>query len=226
MKNNILNEIKNELMSKGDEPRIDNLEQYISQNKMFTILFVSKIIPDFSSILTTISRNYENIDSIKLMICICEEAEEDFNEVLSNIKDISCLVFIYESKNRQNLISLYNIISLPTLIVLDKDAVLIASLNLERIMNLNESIIRGWINVFTLRNLFKNKTFVLGDVEKLSVHAHELVFSNQSMKPGYGTSGWICDLCRAHFTAKDCNFFCAICGWDICNACYNKYKND
>ena len=37
--NNILKEIKNELISKGDEPRVDNLEQYISQNKIFTILF-------------------------------------------------------------------------------------------------------------------------------------------------------------------------------------------
>ena len=52
MTNNILKEIKNELISKGTEPRIDNLDQYISQNKIFTILFISKIMTDVSSILS------------------------------------------------------------------------------------------------------------------------------------------------------------------------------
>jgi len=32
---NVLKEIKNDIISKGDEPRVDNIEQYISQNKIF-----------------------------------------------------------------------------------------------------------------------------------------------------------------------------------------------
>ena len=54
MTNNILKEIKNELISKGSEPRIDNLEQYISQNKIFAIFFISQIMPDITSILSSL----------------------------------------------------------------------------------------------------------------------------------------------------------------------------
>ena len=38
---NVLKEIKNDIISKGDEPRVDNIEQlYISkQNILFIILF-------------------------------------------------------------------------------------------------------------------------------------------------------------------------------------------
>ena len=56
---NILKEIKNELISIGNEPNIDNLEQYISQNKIFSFLFYSKIIPDFESILSLLNNLYK-----------------------------------------------------------------------------------------------------------------------------------------------------------------------
>ena len=69
MTNNILKEIKNELISKGTEPRIDNLDQYISQNKIFTILFISKIMPDVSSILSSIHTQYLKNSKLKLIIC-------------------------------------------------------------------------------------------------------------------------------------------------------------
>ena len=226
MKNNILKEIKNELISIGNEPRIDNFEQYISQNKIFTFLFYSKIIPDFETILPLLNNLYEKFDSLKLIVCICEESEEEFKEILSTIKDISCLIMTFESKNRDKLISSYNIITLPSLIILDKEGILIDSLNFDRIINLNESIIEGWINKFNILNKYSEKKLELGMTTKLSVHPHELIYSEQSMKPGYGRKGWICDMCKKHFTASVCNFFCIICGWDICDECYNKYKNE
>ena len=226
MKNNILKEIKNELISIGNEPRIDNFEQYIPQNKIFTFLFYSKIIPDFETILPLLNNLYEKFDSLKLIVCICEESEEEFKEILSTIKDISCLIMTFESKNRDKLISSYNIITLPSLIILDKEGILIDSLNFDRIINLNESIIEGWINKFNILNKYSEKKLELGMTTKLSVHPHELIYSEQSMKPGYGKSGWICDMCRKPFKANVCNFFCGLCGWDICDACYNKYKNE
>ena len=76
MKKNISNlnairkEIKNELISIGNEPNIDNLEQYISQNKIFSFLFYSKIIPDFESILSLLNNLYKKFDSMKLILCI------------------------------------------------------------------------------------------------------------------------------------------------------------
>ena len=223
-KNNILKEIKNELISKGNEPRIDNFDQYISQNKIFTILFYSKLIPEFSSILSLLNEIYEKFGSLKLIICICEESQEEFNQTLSKIPDISCLIFKFESKNREILISSYNIITLPSLIVLNKEGILLDSLNIHRIINLKESDIDGWVNKFTMAK-FDVQKLEIGMVTKLSVHPHELMYSEQSMKPGYGTSGWICDVCRKSFKAYVCNFFCILCGWDICYDCYNKNIN-
>ena len=85
MNNNILKEIKNELISVGNEPNVDGLQQYISQNKIFSFLFYSKIIPDFESILSILNNLYEKFDCMKLIICICEDNEEDFNEIFKNI---------------------------------------------------------------------------------------------------------------------------------------------
>ena len=226
MTNNILKEVKNELISKGNEPNIDNFDQYISQNKLFSILFFSKIIPNYVSILTNISSIFSKFDSIKLILCICEDTKEDFDEVLLSIKDISCLIFNFESKSRNNFISNYNIISLPCLIILNKDGILLDSLTYERINNLKNDDLKGWENKFIVPKLYKLKKLELGDVVKLSCHSHELVYSNQQMKPGYGNSGWICDMCRASYKSYITNFFCIICGWDICDKCYNKYKNE
>ena len=226
MNNNILKEIKNELISIGNEPNIDGLEQYISQNKIFSFLFYSKIFPDFESILSLLNDLYKKFDCMKLIICICEDNEEDFNEIVKTIQNISCLIFKYDSKFKENLISFYNIISIPSLIILDKNNTLIDSLNKERIINLKESDIQGWINKISIFNNYKEKKLELGQVVKLSVHKHDLIYSEQSMKPGYGRRGWICDMCKKHFTASVCNFFCIICGWDICDECFNKYKNE
>ena len=79
MTNNILKEIKNELISKGSEPNIDNFEQYISQNKIFSILFISKIIPELSSLLNSLNNLCLKNESIKLIICICSDSKEDFD---------------------------------------------------------------------------------------------------------------------------------------------------
>jgi hypothetical protein len=225
-KENILKEIKNELISNGNEPRIDNLDQYISQNKLFSILFYSKIIPDFSSIIPLLNKIYEKFDSLKLIICICEDSEEEFNKTLSSIQDISCLILKYESNKRDILISTYNIITLPSLIILNKEGILIDSLNITQIINLKENDVEGWINRFIIVNKYELKKPELGQTTRISAHPHELIYSDQSMKPGYGKSGWICDICRKSYTAIDCNYFCILCGWDICNNCYNKNQNE
>lgn len=221
---NILKDIKNDIKSLGSEPRVDNLEQYISQNKIFCILFYSKIIPEYSNLLSSLSEQMNNNNLMKLLICICEESEEDYNKVISEINEVSCLVFNFDSKNREVLIKKYNIISLPTLIVLDKDGEIIDILNKERITSLNENIMIGWQNKFIIPYIYKNKLPELGDRATITKHQHELVYSNHSMKPGYGKGGWICDICRKNFTYNTTNFFCGECGFDVCDVCFDKYK--
>ena len=221
---NILKEIKNDIISKGDEPNIDNLDQYISQDKIFCILFYSKIIPDSSNLLSSL-KIFNTSDVLKLVICICEDSEEDYKASLSQINNISCLILKYESKNRDSFINEYNIISLPRILILNKNGVLIDILNKERIQSLNEKDIEGWKNKFIVPNMYKNRLPELGDKTRISNHKHELVFSDNSMK-GYGMSGWICDICRKNFQYTVPNFFCGLCGFDACDVCINKYRID
>ena len=118
--NNILKEIKNDITCLGNEPTVNNIEQYISQNKIFCILFYSKIIPEYSTLLSSFYSNINKNSMFKLLLCICEDNEEEYNKIVSEIKDISCLIFNYNSKNKDIFIEKYNIISLPTLLILDK----------------------------------------------------------------------------------------------------------
>ena len=221
---NILKEIKNDIVSSGKEPRVDNLEQYISQNKIFCVLFYSKIIPEYLDILSLLNQTINDNDSLKLILCICEETEEDYNDMILEIKNISCLIINYNSKNIDLFIREYNIITLPTLLILDKDGVMLDCLNKERIINLNNNDIIGWNNKFVIPNTYKVKQPELGDKGRITNHPHDLIYSNHPMKPGYGKSGWICDVCRTSFQYNVTNYFCGICGFDVCDACYDKYK--
>ena len=226
MTNNILKEIKNELISKGTEPNIDNFDQYISQNKIFTIFFISKIIPDLTSLWNSINTLFVKNELIKLIICICSDSKEDFEKTLLLIKeDISCLIFNYESKNREIIINKYNIISIPTLIILDKDGKLLDSLNMERIKNLNENDIKAWESYLMILKMNRARKLELGDSAKLSVHQHVLVYSDNEMR-GYSGSGWSCDVCKKSYSSLMYNFNCIICGWDLCDSCYDKYKDE
>ena len=73
------------------------------------------------------------------------------------------------------------------MIILDKEGNLIDSLNFERIKNLNEYDFKSWENISN-QNLRKYKKPELGDIIRINVHQHELIFSVNDMK-GYGGSG-------------------------------------
>ena len=182
---NILKEIKNDFISSGTEPRVSNIEQYISQNKIFCILFYSKIIQDNLTLLSLLDNIINKDSMLKLLICICEENEEDYNKNISELNNISCLILNFNSEIRNTFIQQYNIISLPNLIILDNNGVLIDSLNKERIMNLNDNDVLGWKNKFIIPNLYKDKTPELGDKGRITNHQHDLIFSDHPMKPGY-----------------------------------------
>ena len=221
---NILHEIKNDFLSSGKEPRVDNINQYISQNKLFCILFYSKIIPEYENLIISLNKKIEKNDVLKLIVCLCEETREEYNKAILEFKEISCLILNFDSKSKDLFIKKYNIISLPILIILDKDGELIDTLNKDRIFNLNESDIIGWKNKFIIPNIYKNKVPELGERANITKHEHELVYSNHSMKPGYGKGGWICDICRKSFDYNTCNYFCSLCGFDVCDVCFDNYK--
>ena len=107
-------------------------------------------------------------------------------------------------------------------------------------LNLNSPIVQNMISFWPKEKLDRTKFYygrsptvesvgesiydeqVKEEIDQISYAEME----EQSMKPGYGKSGWICDICRKSYTAIDCNYFCILCGWDICNNCYNKNQNE
>ena len=174
--------------------------------------------------LVELNKKIEKNDELKLIVCLCEEAREEYNKEILEFKEISCLILNFDSKSKDLFIKKYNIISLPILIILDKDGELIDTLNKDRIFNLNESDIIGWKNKFIIPNIYKNKVPELGERANITKHEHELVYSNHSMKPGYGKGGWICDILWKSFSYNTCNYFCSLCGFDICDVCFDNYK--
>ena len=174
--------------------------------------------------LTSLNNVINDNSSLKLIICICEDTEEDYKNTLSTINNVSCLIFNYDSKNRDLFIKKYNITSLPTMIILDKYGKVIDSLNKERIMNFKECDINKWKEKFDIPNELDNKKHELWKRAKINKHEHELIYGNNFMKPGYSKSiGFFCDTCLKSCD-DDTNYFCSLCEYDVCDECFEKYK--
>ena len=191
---------------------------------IFCILFYSKKIPEIENMLFSLNNKIYKSNSLKLIICICDETEEEYDEALSKIKRISCSIINYDIKNRDLFIKKYNITSLPTMIILDKYGKVIDSLNKERIMNFKECDIIKWREKFDIPNELDNKKHELWKRAKINKHEHELIYGNNFMKPGYSKCiGFFCDTCLKPFD-DDINFFCPLCEYDVCDECFEKYK--
>ena len=224
MKNNILKEIKDEIINKGKESQTDNLERFISEEKLFSILFYTNRFPSSNKILPIIKKYISPNENIKLIIIICEDDEIEYNNILNSLNDISCLTMKYNSKNNETLINNYNIIALPRLLILDNNGKKIDTLNSEQILNLNENVILGWINKFEIPKIYKMRKPEVGDRANVSNHPHEVIFSDYSIKASrYRKGGWICDVCRKNFNYDVPNFCCLLCTFDICDSCFPKY---
>ena len=192
---------------------------------IFCIFFYSKKISEDEHILSSLNNKIRENDSLRLIICICEETKEDYEEALSKFEEISCLILNYDLESRDFFIKKYNIISFPTLIILDKNGKIIDSLNSEKIMNFNEKDIEEWKKKFIPQ--CNNKEHELWERAKIIKHEHELVYSNPSMKPGYGLEGsYFCDTCLKSFDfdKNTKNYCCTFCEYDVCNDCFEKYK--
>ena len=191
---------------------------------IFCLLFYSEKIPEIENLLISLNNKICKSNSLKLIICICDETEEEYDEALSKIKWISCSIINYDIENRDLFIKKYNIISLPTMIILDKYGKVIDSLNKERIMNFEKSDIIKWEQKFDIPNELDSKEHNLWKRANISRHKHELTYSNNSMKQGYSKSSrFFCDTCFKSFD-DDANYYCSLCEYDVCVNCFEKYK--
>ena len=227
MSNNILREIEPSLIKKGNVS-YTTLDICIKENKIFGILFISGIIPTINDIIeffnNLLNSVNQNDDIFKLIICFCEK--EDYNLSLSKFSNFSCFIIPFESLEKQKLIDKYNIITLPCLIILDKDGKNLQFLKYSEIKNLNSNKIKGWKSTFSLINSQSNlRKYVIGDEGFVFGHPHILVYVDYLGKsPSYGKGNWYCDICGKTNKYDVTNFYCEICGYDVCDSCYEKNK--
>lgn len=225
---NILEKLGKELINKGNEPEVSDLQTLIKQNKIFGIFFYSSIIPNKKELLIKINgfiQELKNENRFKLIICICNDDKISFNLDLASFNNISSLVIPFESEIRNILINKYNIISLPFLLIIDKEGKKIDSLNSQQIFSLNKNTFAGWKNLLAIKKINKEKHYSVGDKGKVSCHPHLLFYVNYLQKSqDYASGNWYCDICRKSFNREVVNFYCDLCSYDLCDSCYEKNK--
>ena len=228
---NILKEIESNLIKKGDLS-YTSLDICIKQNKIFGILFISGIIPTLNDIIQIfnnllISLKQNNEDILKIIICICDEEKSDYDDAFSKISNLSCFILPFESEGKQKLINKYNIISLPCLLIIEKDGKIFEYLNNDDINRINVQKVMGWKNILNIINKISNKVekYIIGDEGYIIGHKHILFYTDYLGKsPNYGKGNWYCDICGKTNKYDVTNFYCDICGFDVCDACYEKNK--
>jgi len=227
--NNIFKEIEANLIKNGDNI-YTSLDICIKQKKIFGILFISRIVPTINDIIKILNEVInslidQNNDIFKLIICICDEEKSDYDLTLSKFINLSCFIIPFESEAKDKLLDKYNIISLPCLIIFDKDGQNLEYLNNSQICDINTDTIKGWNNIFSIRNTYKAEKYSIGDEGYVSLHIHKLIYTDYLGKsPNYGTGNWYCDICGKSFKYNVENFYCDICGYDLCDVCYEKNK--
>ena len=127
---------------------------------------------------------------------------------------------------KEKLINKYNIISLPCLIIIDKDGKKIEFLNNSDINNINKNKINEWkitLNIVNYKN--KPEKYNIGDEGFIYGHQHILFYVDYLGKsPSYGKGNWYCDICGKTNKYDVTNFYCDLCGYDVCDTCYEKNK--
>jgi hypothetical protein len=229
MNNNILRDIQPNLIKKGDA-FYSSFDILIQQNKIFGLLFISGIVPKIKNIIELFNKIFDSVtqkdDILKLIICICDEEKNEYENTFSKFSNLSCFIIPFESDIKQKLINKYNIISLPCLIIFDKNGKSLEFLNNSDIINdVNIDKIKGWKNTFNLINNFKMKKYQIGDEGYVYDHQHILRYVDYLGKsPNYGKGNWYCDICGKTHKYDVTNFYCDLCGFDVCEDCYEKNK--
>ena len=226
--NNILKEIEPNLLRNGDVC-YTSLDICIKQNKIFGILFISGIVPTTNNIiqiLNNLQNSFsQNEDYLKIIICLCDEEKNEYDITFSKLSNLSCFIIPFESEVKQKLINKFNIISLPCLIIIDKDSRILRYLNDSEIIKINKYMVKGWKNTFNIKNYRKVEKYNIGDEGYITGHKHILIYVDYLGKsPNYGKGNWYCDICGKTHKYDVTNFYCDICGFDVCDNCYEKNK--
>lgn len=210
----------------------DNVSSPSSPVEIYALLFISHIHPSYNDIISSLTTFYNHHRSLsknfEIINIYLEDTETAYNAHFTSQLQIPWLALPYVNTTDiiEDLLNDYNVNSIPLLIVFDKEGRKITSLNKVEIININETTFNGWVNEsYEKKQQLRIGKFIIGDKGYSSCHAHNLLYTDYTLKSsGYKVGNWSCDVCGKSFAKTVTCFYCGLCGFDICDACYIKYK--
>ena len=209
-----------------DNKLINNeLQKYNKDTKIFCIFFMSSFHPFFNEIFQKINSLLNQEKEIQLIFCPCDETEEEYNTSKLQITNKNILIIPFSEKETiEKIINKHNVNYLPYMVIINKEGKEIFKLLKEEIMGITKEDILGWINQSNIK-LFYDLKYQIGEKGNSPCHPHTLTYAISTTKmPAYRSGNWYCDECGKSFKANVTNFYCSLCGYDICDLCYDKTK--
>lgn len=209
-----------------DNKLINNeLQKYNKDTKIFCIFFMSSFHPFFNEIFQKINSLSNQEKEIQLIFCPCDETEEEYNTSKLQITNKNILIIPFSEKETiEKIINKHNVNYLPYMVIINKEGKEIFKLLKEEIMGITKEDILDWINQSNIK-LFYDLKYQIGEKGNSPCHPHTLTYAISTTKmPEYRSGNWYCDECGKSFKANVTNFYCSLCGYDICDLCYDKTK--
>ena len=209
-----------------DNKLINNeLQKYNKDTKIFCIFFMSSFHPFFKEIFQKINSLSNQEKEIQLIFCPCDETEEEYNTSKLQITNKNILIIPFSEKETiEKIINKHNVNYLPYMVIINKEGKEIFKLLKEEIMGITKEDILDWINQSNIK-LFYDLKYQIGEKGNSPCHPHTLTYAISTTKmPEYRSGNWYCDECGKSFKANVTNFYCSLCGYDICDLCYDKTK--
>ena len=208
--------------------KIDFNSSNYSKITLFGILFCSNFHPSFKQIIENLINFYNRVNNdscrhLEIIYCSCDELEEEFNMSVSS--QMPWLVIPYDNNDiKEQLFTKYSVDSIPLLVIIDKEGKIIISLNKTEIDLLDDNSFSGWINMSSLnKKLLKQEKYKIGQKGISMYHPHHLIYTDETLKmPDYKGNSWVCDVCGTSHQSTVPNFYCGLCGFDICDNCFEK----
>ena len=208
--------------------KLDLTANYNNKSTIYGLLFLTYYHPSYTSIISNLIDFYNKTNNqskkFEIIYCSCDETEAEFTQ---SIQNHPWLILPYNPNTKRNeLILSHNVLSVPLLVIIDQDGKKIVSLNKSEIDSIDDNSYSGWVNMSSLNDkLLKIEKYVIGQKGVSICHPHNLIYTDYTLKsPEYRDGSWSCDECGKDFKPNVCNFYCGLCGYDICNACYEKNK--
>ena len=200
------------------------LQKYNIEAKVFCIFFMSSFHPFSDEIYTKINSLSNQEKEIQIVFCPCDETEEEYKISKLKITNKNVLTIPFSEKERiEKIINKHNVNYLPYMVIVNKEGKEIFNLLKEEIMKIKKEDILGWINQSNLNKLFSDLKYQIGEKGYSPCHPHTLTYAISTTKmPEYRSGNWCCDECGKSFKPNVTNFYCSLCGYDICDICYDK----